>query len=292
MRIVSLVPVLATIALVGAASAARAAEPPSEETIAYFKQNCASCHTIGGGKLTGPDLKNVTKRRTREQLAKYIPDPKTAIDSGDPYLVKLWNDANGVYMPPPPSITPDRIAKLLDLIDAESALEKSQFAGGTISDRALTDADVERGRAIFSGELALANGAPACISCHSVEGTAGFGGGRLGPDLTGVFARLGGRKSLAAWLTAPQSVTMTPVFRGRDMKEPEILGLVAFLKERAENGSPAVLSAPPASVPSGAGRFEFLVAGFGGLLGALALFDFVWRKRFRSVRRALVERSR
>ena len=292
MRIVSLVPVLAIAALVAAAAAARAADPPSEETIAYFKQNCASCHTIGGGKLTGPDLKNVTKRRTRDQLAKYIPDPKAAIDSGDPYLVKLFNDANGVYMPPPPSITPDRIAKLLDLIDAESALEKSQFAGGTLSDRPLTDADVERGRAIFSGELALTNGAPACISCHSVEGTPGFGGGRLGPDLTGVFARLGGRKSLGAWLSSPQSVTMTPAFKGRDLKEQEILGLVAFLKERAENGSPAVLSAPPTSVPSGAGRFEFLVAGFGGLLGALALFDFVWRKRFRSVRRALVERSR
>jgi len=289
MRIVSLVPVLAIAAL---ASAAFAADPPSEETIAYFKQNCASCHTIGGGKLTGPDLKNVTQRRTRDQLAKYIADPKGAIDAGDPYLVKLWNDANGVYMPPPPSITAERIGKLLDLIEAESALEKSQFAGGTLSDRALTDADVQRGRAIFSGELPLVNGAPACIACHSVEGTTGFGGGRLGPDLTGVFARLGGRKSLGAWLTAPQSVTMTPAFRGRDMNELEILGLVAFLKERAENGSPAVLSAPPTAVPSGAGRFEFLVAGMGGLLGALALFDLVWRKRFRSVRRALVERFR
>src|SRR5262245_54968076 len=51
MRIVSLVPTLAIAALVAAASAARAADPPSEETIAYFKQNCASCHTIGGGKL-------------------------------------------------------------------------------------------------------------------------------------------------------------------------------------------------------------------------------------------------
>jgi mono/diheme cytochrome c family protein len=292
MRIVSLVPVLAIATLAAAASAALAADPPSEETIAYFKQNCASCHTIGGGRLTGPDLKNVTQRRTREQLAKFIPDPKSAIDGGDPYLVKLWNDANGVYMPPPPGITPERAQKLLDLIEAESALEKSQFAGGTLSDRPLTDADVERGRAIFEGSLPLVNGAPACIACHGVEGAPGFGGGRLGPDLTGVFARLGGRKALGAWLTAPQSVTMTPVFRGREMKEHEILGLVAYLKERAENGSPAVLSAPPTAVPAGAGRFEFLVAGVGGLLAALAVFDFLWRNRFRSVRRAMVEKSR
>src|SRR5262245_59831606 len=112
-----------------AARAALAGDPPSEETIAYFKQNCASCHTIGGGKLTGPDLKNVGTRRTREQLAKYVIDPKAAIDSGDPYLVKIWNEANGVYMPTPPGITPERVQKLLDLIEAESALEKSQFAG-------------------------------------------------------------------------------------------------------------------------------------------------------------------
>jgi mono/diheme cytochrome c family protein len=292
MRIVSLAPVLAFVTAVAAASAAFAAEPPSEETTAYFKQNCASCHTIGGGKLTGPDLKDATKRRTKEQLAKFVVDPKAAIDSGDPYLVKLWNDANGVYMPTPPGITAERAAKLLELIEAESALEKSQFAGGTLSDRPLTDADVQRGRAIFEGRQSLANGAPACIACHSVDGVPGFGGGRLGPDLTGAFARLGGRKALGAWLTAPQSPTMAPVYRGRDMNEQEVLGLVAFLKERAENASPDVLAAPPTAVPSGAGRFEFLVAGVGGLLAALALFDFLWRDRFRSVRRALVEKAR
>lgn len=282
---------LAAAALLAAAAPALAADPPSEETIAYFKQNCASCHTIGGGKLTGPDLKDVGKRRTRDQLAKFIADPKGAIDAGDPYLVKLWNDANAVYMPAPPGITADRTQKLLDLIDVESALEKSQFAGGTLSDRPLTDADVERGRAIFMGTRGLAKGAPACIACHSVEGAPGFGGGRLGPDLTGVFARLSGRKALGAWLTAPQSPTMTPAFRGREMDEQEILGLVAFLKERSENASPATLSAPPDAVPAGSGRFEFLAAGLGGLLAALALFDWIWRGRFRSVRRALVETS-
>jgi mono/diheme cytochrome c family protein len=275
-----------------AARTASAADPPSEETISYFKQNCASCHTIGGGKLTGPDLKGATTRRTPDQLAKFILDPKAGIDGGDPYLVKLWNDANGVYMPPPAGITADRAAKLVELIEAESALEKSQFAGTALSDRALTAADTERGRAIFDGTRPLAKGAPACIACHSVEGVPFFGGGRLGPDLTGAFARLGGRKALGAWLTAPQSPTMTPVYRGHEMDEQEILGLVAYLKDRAESGSPAVLAADPKAVPSGAGRFEFLVAGVGGLLAALALFDVFWRNRFRSVRRALVEKSR
>ena len=28
----------------------------------FFQQNCTSCHTIGGGRLTGPDLKDVPRR--------------------------------------------------------------------------------------------------------------------------------------------------------------------------------------------------------------------------------------
>ena len=33
----------------------------------FFRQNCANCHTIGGGRLTGPDLKGVTERRDRQR---------------------------------------------------------------------------------------------------------------------------------------------------------------------------------------------------------------------------------
>jgi len=260
------------------------APPVSEETLAYFKTNCTSCHTIGGGALAGPDLKDVAKRRTREQLTKFIQDPKAAIDSGDPYLVKLWNDAKGVYMPQPPGIAPDRIGKILDLIEAESLFPKSRFAGLALSDRALTPYDTERGRGIFEGTVTLKQGAPACIACHAVDGVGGFGGGRLGPDLTDVFGRLGGRKSLAAWLTSPQSKTMTPIFAGKEMDEPEILGLVAYLQDRSVQAG--------GRVAGGAGIFEFLAAGVGGLIAVLAIFDFLWRGRFKGVRRTMVEGAR
>lgn len=288
---------LARIGLVGAllvaapglvaralAQDAAAPEPVSEETLAYFKTNCTSCHTIGGGALAGPDLKDVTKRRTRGQLTTFIQDPKAAIDAGDAYCVKLWNDARGVYMPTPPGITPDRIAKILSLIEAESALPKSRFAGLTMSDRALTPADVERGRRIFEGTDAMKQGAPACIGCHTVEGVGGFGGGRLGPDLTDAFSRLGGRKSVGAWLTSPQSPTMAPVFANAALADDEILSLVAYMQDRSVKSG--------GRVAGGAGIFEFLAAGVGGLAALLALFDFFWRGRHTSVRRAMVEASR
>src|SRR5262249_2147663 len=37
----------------------------AQEAADFFRQNCVSCHTVGGGRLTGPDLKNVTQRKER-----------------------------------------------------------------------------------------------------------------------------------------------------------------------------------------------------------------------------------
>ena len=34
----------------------------AQETAEYFRTRCTSCHTIGGGRLTGPDLKNVMQQ--------------------------------------------------------------------------------------------------------------------------------------------------------------------------------------------------------------------------------------
>ena len=35
----------------------------AQEAAVDFKTNCMSCHTIGGGRLVGPDLKDVSQRR-------------------------------------------------------------------------------------------------------------------------------------------------------------------------------------------------------------------------------------
>ena len=55
-----------------------------QDASAFFKQNCTSCHTIGGGRLTGPDLKDVTARKDRAWLVQFLQSPKSMIDSGDP----------------------------------------------------------------------------------------------------------------------------------------------------------------------------------------------------------------
>lgn len=272
----------AMVALAGVAllaTAAFAQDDVSEETVQFFQRNCASCHTIGGGKLAGPDLKNVSQRQDAAWLTRFIADPKGVIDSGDAYAQKLLKDANGVYMPPVPGITQDTIAKLLNLIKVESAKEKSRFAGTQISDRPLTAADVTRGRDLFTGRASFKSGAPACMGCHTVDGLGGFGGGRLGPDLTDVYSRLEGRKALGAWLAMPPGVTMQPIYAEHGLEGDEVLAMVAYLKNAAETGRPG----------EDRGVLGFFLSSVGGLVLVLVVFDFVWRKRFRSVRRRLVE---
>ncbi len=263
-----------TLALIGSA---RSQDAPSEEAGEFFKRNCASCHTIGGGRLAGPDLKGALSRRDAAWLATFIVDPKAVIDSGDPYARKILGDARGVVMPAAPGLTRPVADKLVALIAYESKLEKSKFAGTTVSDRPLTAADVVRGRALFFGEEPLKNGGPACNSCHTSISAGGFGGGRLGPDLSAAFARLEGRKALAAWLMAPPGPTMSPLYNEHAPDGEEALALTAFLKDEAAHGVDAARTS----------ALDFLLAGGAGAAVLLALMDALWRRRFRAVRRPL-----
>jgi cytochrome c2 len=252
--------------------------PLAQDRVEDFRLNCTSCHTIGGGRLVGPDLRDVTERKDRAWLARFIVDPKAVLDSGDAYILKLHEQARGVLMPAVPGMTIERAMNLLDLIEAESALEKSNFAGIQISDRPFTPEDIGVGRQIFLGTHRLTRGGAACVSCHSVNGIGVLAGGKLGPDLNAVFERLNGRKGLATWLSAPATPTMQAVFKDHPLDSEEILPLVAYFADRAlapqESGQAATLI--------------FILLGLGGTAAALVMFDIVWKRRFREVRRPLV----
>lgn len=258
----------------------------AQEAADYFKRNCANCHTIGGGRLTGPDLKNVGARKDREWLVRFLLNPKAVIDSGDSYAQQLLEESRGVLMPVTPDLTAERAESLLQLIEAESKRERSQFASvaSAIPDRPFTPAEIEKGREMFVGYRPLAKGGASCLSCHTVAGLTPIDGGGLGPDLTHVWAKLQGRKGLAAWLASPPTATMKPIYVGRNSSQPthpltddEILHLIAFL-ESVKVGRVEVSSA----------RFNFFLLGLAGAGGGFVLFDFLWRRRFRAVRRPLV----
>lgn len=250
----------------------------AQDAATVFRQNCMSCHTIGGGRLVGPDLKDATKRREKPWVQDFILNPKKYLESNDPYVMKLKEDARGAIMPPIAGMTPEKASALVELIEAESALEASQFAGLTIGDQPFTDEDVRRGYEIFSGIRPLANGGAPCINCHAAAGLPGLGGGQLGPDLTKVYERMMGRKPLAAWLQAPATPTMQPLFSGNALTNDEIVGMVAYLEDAAAKGGTA--EAPD--------RVAFVLLGFAGTAIGFVGADVIWRRRFRGVRSALV----
>lgn len=264
----------ALVLLLGSPSPAQ-----TPEAVGFFRQNCINCHTIGGGRLTGPDLKDVTQRKDRAWLAQFLTNPRAMIDSGDPYALKLQQDARGVVMPTVAGMNKAQAEALLNLIEAESKLPKSQFAGLQISNKPFTPQDIAAGRILFLGATPLQNGGPSRVSCHTVRAIGGLGGGRLGPDLSLVFERLQGRKGLASCLLAPASPTMQPIFKTRPLQPEEILFLVALFEDLARKGgvddSPATLN--------------FFLAGLGGAVLGLVSLDAIWRRRFRGVRRALVQ---
>lgn len=271
-----------TLLLAAGVLGASAATAASDGAAAFFRQSCASCHTIGGGRLTGPDLKDVGHRRDTAWLVKYLLDPKGMIDSGDPYAAKLLAEARGVIMPTVPGMSPQLARDLLDLIAAESSLDHSQFAGLTIPEVPFTAADVARGRQLFEGTSRLTGGGPACVSCHAVRGLGGLGGGRLGPDLTRAYERLGGRSGLANWLSAPATTTMRAVFASAPLQADEILPVVGFLEAEAQAGGEATTTP----------QLTFFLVALGGAVASLGAFGAIWSGRFRAVRRPLVRNQR
>lgn len=92
----------------------------------YFKQNCASCHSIGEGDKIGPDLAEVSKRRSIDWLVKFVNYPEGMIfgDEEEEGYEKVDLIAKKVYELYKPTIMPEQelskneIEQVLDYIDS------------------------------------------------------------------------------------------------------------------------------------------------------------------------------
>ena len=264
-------------------------EPVTTGASRFFGSHCAGCHTIGGGPLTGPDLKNVTGRwkekrgKDRDELIKFLMNPKAVLDHpNDPYLRGLLEAARGVAMPDIFGMTRERAETLLEFIETQSQMEKSWFAEVPISNRPFTQDDVALGRELFVGRKPFANGGPACIACHTADGSGGPEGGMLGPDLTKVYERVGQvgmkesekQRTLYARLLTPGTSTMWAVYQTHRLQEGEARVLVAFLKETNSNG----VECPP--VPP----LKLILLGLGGAVLGLGALTALCGSRFWRVR--------
>lgn len=259
-----------------AAACCWAARASAQDPSAFYDENCAACHSIGGGPQGGPDLKGVTARRDRDWLIRFLLDP--AAFESDPEVIRMIKEADGMTMPSF-EMTREMAEALLKVIEARSgeAAASAPERAPSPADEPFTPADVERGRALFTGATRLSASGPACVGCHDAR-LPGPGGGRLGPGLANAHLRLGGRTGLTAWLAAPPTPLMRVLYRAAPLTDDEVRSLVAFLEQ-------------PDDDPSTSAVALLAALGLGGCLLVIAVAALVWRGRFRSVRGPLVARA-
>ena len=94
-----------------------------------FQQRCTACHTIGKGRLVGPDLQGVTARRSEAWLVKFIRNSQALIQEGDEEAKKVFEEFK-VPMPPQ-DLTDAQMADLLAFLKQheEAATAAASSAG-------------------------------------------------------------------------------------------------------------------------------------------------------------------
>ncbi len=247
---------------------------------AVFQKTCTPCHTIGGGRLVGPDLLDVHKRYSEGWILKFIKSSQTMVKQGDAEAVATFEKFYKIIMPDP-AISDSDIKGVSNYIKhasaaggtaAQAVAVATQKAPPAITYEDVSREDVGRGRSMFQGKFALMNGGPSCISCHNVRNNGLLPGGTLAKDLTTVFSRMGGPGIKAILGSSPFPV-MNQAYKGKPLTDEEISTLTAFLQQADQESADQV---PDDSV------VKMFSGGVIGMIVLLGLYSLTWRGRKRT----------
>jgi mono/diheme cytochrome c family protein len=250
------------------------AEAPGSTT---FGSLCVACHTIGGGRLVGPDLAGVSDRRSEQWLVDFITSSQTMIQSGDPDAVALSGEYNGMVMPDA-LVAESEVLAVISYINSQTPVIDEPQAVPEAAVDVVAEAEVASPEAIllgshlFQGTVRLTNGGATCIACHDVTHDAVIGGGILAAELTDVFSRISAA-GIEAILGRPPFPVMQAAYQEQPLTEDEISALVAFLQSVDEDE----LTRQPRDY--GLGLFGSGVIGTAVIYGICGL---VWRGRKKS----------
>jgi protein SCO1 len=95
---------------------------------ALFAKACATCHTIGGGDLVGPDIKHIEKRRDRAWLTRFLISPEKMRAEKDPLALEISKKYPGVMMPNLGLMEGD-VSDLLQYIETRSIARDTKASG-------------------------------------------------------------------------------------------------------------------------------------------------------------------
>jgi cytochrome c551/c552 len=246
-----------------------------------FKTVCMVCHTIGKGRLVGPDLKDVHNRRSEIWLKKFIISSNQMVKSGDKEAVEIFNEYNG--MPMPDHVFSDtQLLALIEYIKLESALFNTDTKknsknmlelGNSIvnvpNKVKLKQNDINFGQDLFTGIHKFEKLGPACSSCHNVNISNVITGGSLAVDLTSVYSRMNDA-GVASIIKSPPFPVMNKAYKDRNLNSDEVFALQAFL-QNVNNSSNSSMHYSK----------KLFGAGISGVLLLFGLFSIIWGNRKR-----------
>ena len=87
----------------------------------FATKGCTACHTIGKGKLVGPDLKGVTKTMTTKWLKSWLKDTNQMLKT-DKHAQQMEKEY-GLPMPQQ-ALTEEEINALIDYFKANDEVKK------------------------------------------------------------------------------------------------------------------------------------------------------------------------
>lgn len=257
-------------------TAGSARQSPIEQGQEIFETTCFACHTVGGGRLVGPDLQGVTERRDEDWIISFVQRSQAVIESGDPAAVALAEEFPGLLMPDN-ALTDAEVRAVMAFVDEGLATTAAPVELGPA-----TEDQVILGQGLFQGTTRLTNSGPSCNSCHDVTNDAVIGGGILAAELTTVFTRLGGA-GVRAVIGSPPFPVMQRAYEGRPLTDEEVVALVGFL-ERAD--AEQAFHQPRDYGP------KLFLAGLAGCVILLGFYSLLWNGRMRgSVNQAIYDRQ-
>lgn len=249
-----------------------------------FIQKCATCHTIGEGKLIGPDLQNIHLKRTEEWLLHFIISSTSFIKSGNPDAVQIFNEFNKTEMPDP-KINEEEIKAVLSYIksmsndklvssgtDNTSATiqpKEIQTEQNKVSPVDLTIDPVVRGKQLFTGEYTFNNKGPSCLSCHQLTNDEMPAGGTLAKELTLAYEKYN-EKGVKGLIKSPPFPVMKSAYNKHEISDEETFYLTMFLKKISKD-----------NIYQHKKNYNkrFLYTGILGVIVLMGILPLIWSKK-------------
>ena len=83
-----------------------------------FATKCAPCHSIGGGRKVGPDLRGVTSARPKTWLFSFLSDPDKLFSADDPTAVGLLKEYQ--MKMPNPGLSSEDVAAVISYLETQA----------------------------------------------------------------------------------------------------------------------------------------------------------------------------